>query len=317
MLAHGGDQDRIGQGQESVFECAAHCRWILHQVGDRVDEFIVGPGVSGDRCRGPADLPDHNFTPFSKIDKHVVGVQGLQVMGKIIYLHSSGRHETMAAGEAAGGDLPDAKGNHCSAIEGEQPVDGAGKADPAVAPAHGLGKRQLQGQLGQQFAQQFYGGLTLDLLDHGHIFALGSGNHLQLLHHNPLGCGKTESSPGREVVRAERRLSGGAQELFLPIRLAVDQAADAHRQPPRGGNRPYLRKGELKPGQTVGQLFPQTLQCRPDKTGRNLLGPYLKKKLVLHFFNLGVLALNKRGPINSMGPNIKKLLFGPILLHQR
>jgi len=78
------------------------------------------------------------------------------------------------------------------------------------------------------------------------------------------------------------RLFRGAENLLLPVRLALGQAADRHGETPGGGYGAQGGIGQGQGGEPLAEDFFQLAKGGHDIAGRNFFGADFKEEFVLH-----------------------------------
>ena len=123
------------------------------------------------------------------------------------------------------------KGHHTTIVHRQQPPNGAGKGDPALVPAHRLGKSNPRDQASEGLSQDSVSGFTQFVNMRNHILAAFDLLDDQIGRIDPLAACKSLGCPGRVTIRVKGTLSRRPFNRHRKIRLTSSQIINPHHQP--------------------------------------------------------------------------------------
>jgi len=210
---------------------------------------------------------------------HVGRAQGGRVVAGRGQGHGARRELPVAAALAARRQRPEAEGHRRVAQHGDQPADGPGVAQAAVAPGHGLGEAQGPDARRQALGEDRRGVPPGDALAHGQVLALGRLDAVQVRHGHAV--------PPREALRrlgGRAVLEGGAdgrsRQLLLAVLLPELEALHEDGQAPRrreAADGPVVQTLVIQPG---GCLRRELLQSREYVADGQLLAADLEQEVL-------------------------------------
>ena len=153
VFPHGRDQNFLGNFQELGLETARGRHGVLHQIGNDIHQRLIRQyAATSGRC-SPGYFLDHQSAAGIDIGNDMRLPQGVGIGAGLGQFHFPGRHEDVPAAVAAALDVAHAKRYRFVSQQGDDRMNGPGKGDVQVGPAHGLGKRHRQHHLRQQLFQ--------------------------------------------------------------------------------------------------------------------------------------------------------------------
>ena len=282
MLAHGGDQQFPRQGQVLLFEGAAEGSRVFHQIADLVEQFLIridgaagSAGRLGNACGNQLPPPGRRWN-----DEVALGLGQPALHPGHSELSRS--HEAMALRGIAALQIAEGKGDHRTAVEGDDPVHRSGETDIEVLPAHGFFEGDGGDQPWQHLRQQFGRGAPLHDLGEVEIGPL-VGLHLgEIGHLDAVGAGETKGGLGRLALGIEGDLDRGTgQGQFLALLLG-GHLGHGNGDTARGGEGCNGAEADAGRFQLLAQQPLQIGHGQREKTGGDFFGTYFKKKFSGH-----------------------------------
>ncbi len=218
-------------------------------VGDEAVNFISQPG----------NLLLDAAAALAFIQQDALFPQKVEILVRRAYGELLRGAEAQPAGGIAGVQPGVAEGQHLAAVQGQQPADGARKADVAAVPAHGFIKAQRLQQSRQGLAEHLGSRAAHLLDDRHHVAAAVHLAHLQIADADALAAGKTLGGRGGQSIGPVGAVGGRAFEDLLLIRLLRVKRIDKDHQAARRAHDTHLAVLQAQLVQQGGEALAQLL----------------------------------------------------------
>ena len=243
VLPHGANEDFPGEFEEFFGEGSPDGYGILYEMGNNFYEVVVRKDGSGDFASRFVNFSKDEFSSFLRVDDHEGVLQPAQVFGKIFNLERAGSHESVAAGEVRGRDIPDLKRHDIAVEEAQDPMDGAGEGIFQVHPAHGFREGDGGDQPGKDGREEMNGFLSFFFFPSADVFSLLRVEDLQFFNGNALALGKTQGGLGRLPLFIESDALSRTDDFDAPPFLSRSDPHAGEDQPPGSPQSPDLFVG--------------------------------------------------------------------------